>query len=54
MSVIAETSQSAMGLYVAMAVVGLALYASTAVFREALVVNMAGQLPEGQLEPKPG
>ena len=54
MSVMAETSQSAMGPYVAMAVVGLALYASTAVFREALVVNMAGQLPEGQLEPKPG
>ena len=51
MSVMAETSQSAMGPYVAMAVVGLALYAWTAVFREALVVNMAGQVPEPQLEP---
>ena len=41
MSVMAETSQSAMGPYVAMAAVGLALYAWTAVCREALVVKVA-------------
>ena len=35
MSVMAETSQSAMGPYVAMAAVGLVLYAWTAVSREA-------------------
>ena len=40
MSVMAETSQSAIGPYVAMAAVGLALYAWTAVFREALVVKV--------------
>ena len=51
MSVMPETPQRAMGPYVAMAVVGLALYASTAVFREALVVNVAGQVPGPQLEP---
>ena len=51
MSVMAETSQSAIGPYVAMAAVGLALYAWTAVFRESLVVNVAGQVPGPQLEP---
>ena len=51
MSVIAETSHSAMGPYVAMAVVGLALYAWTAVSREALSVNVARQVPGPQLEP---
>ena len=51
MSVMAETSQLAMGPYVAIAAVGLALYAWTAVFREALVVNVAGQVPGPQLEP---
>ena len=50
MSVTAETSQSAMGPYVAMAVVGLALNAWTAVIREALSVNV-GQVPGAQLEP---
>ena len=51
MSVMAETSQSAKGPYVAVAAVGLALYACTAVFREAVVVNVAGQVPGPQLEP---
>ena len=51
MSVMAETSQSAMGPYVAMAAVGLVSYAWTAVRREALVVNVAGQVPGPQLEP---
>ena len=50
MSVMAETSHSAMGPYVAMAAVGLALYARTAVCREALVVKVAGQVPGPQLE----
>ena len=40
MSVMAETSQLAMGPYVTMAAVGSALYAWTAVFREALVVKV--------------
>ena len=40
MSVVAETSHSAIGPYSAMAAVGLALYAWTAVCREALVVNV--------------
>ena len=40
MSVMAETSQSAMGPYVAMAAVGLVLYAWTAACREALVVKV--------------
>ena len=40
MSVMAETSQSAIRPYVAMAVVGLALYAWTAVCRESLVVKV--------------
>ena len=40
MSVMAETSQSAMGPYVAIATVGLVLYAWTAVCREALVVKV--------------
>ena len=39
MSVTAETSQSAMGPYVAVAAVGLALNAWTAVSRAALVVK---------------
>ena len=42
MAVMAETSQSAMGPYVAMAAVGLVLYAWTAVCREALVVKVPG------------
>ena len=40
MSVMADTHQSAMGPYVAVAVVGSALNAWTAVFREALVVKV--------------
>ena len=40
MLVMAETSQSAMGPYVAIAAVGLELYALTAVCREALVVKV--------------
>ena len=40
MSVMAETSQSAMGPYVAMAAAGLVLYAWSAVCREALVVKV--------------
>ena len=40
MSVMAETSQSAMRPYVAMAAVGSALYAWTAVRREALPVKV--------------
>ena len=51
MSVTAETTQLAMAPYFAMAAVGLALYSWTAVFREAVVVNMVGQLPGPQLEP---
>ena len=51
MSVMAETSHSAMGPYVAMAAVGLALNSWTAVTREALVVKVAGQVPGPQLEP---
>ena len=51
MSVMPETSQPAMGPYVAMAAVGLALNAWTAVSREALVVKVAGQVPGPQLEP---
>ena len=39
MSVMAETSQSAMGPHVAVAAVGLAMYSWTAVCREALVVK---------------
>ena len=39
MSVMAETSQSVMRPCVAVAAVGLALYAWTAVFREAVVVK---------------
>jgi hypothetical protein len=50
MSVMAETSQSAMGPYVAMAAVELALNAWNAICREALVVNVAGQLPGPQLD----
>ena len=41
MSVMAETSQLAMGPYVATAAVGSVLYAWTAVCREALVVKVA-------------
>ena len=40
MSVMAETHQSAMGPYFAMAAVGLALNAWTAVTREAFVVKV--------------
>ena len=39
MSVMAETSQSAMGPYATVAAVGLALYAWTAVFRVAVLVK---------------
>ena len=42
MSVMAETSQLAMGPYVLMTAVGLSLNAWTAVFREALVVKVPG------------
>ena len=42
MSVMAETSQSAMGPYVAIAAIGLASYAWTAVFRVAVSVKVAG------------
>ena len=42
MSVMAETSQWAMGQYVSIAAVGLVLYAWAAVFREALVVKVPG------------
>ena len=42
MSVMAETSQSEMGPHVAVAAVGLALNAWTAVIREALVVKIQG------------
>ena len=45
MSVMAETSQSAMGPYVAMAAVGSVLYALTAVVREALVVKVVVSRP---------
>ena len=49
MSVMAETHQSAMGPFSAMEAVELALYAWTAVCREALVVKVvqAGGLGEG-------
>ena len=47
MSVMAETSQSAMGPYSAMAAVGSALYAWTAVCREALVVKVYAGLGLG-------
>ena len=42
MSVMAETSQLAIGPYVAIAAVGSALYARTAVCREALVAKVPG------------
>ena len=66
MSVMAETSQWAMGPYSAIAAVGSVLYAWTAVCREALAVKVpggdggddggdgggdGGQLPGTQLEP---
>ena len=67
MSEMAETSQLAMGPYVASAEATSALYAWTAVFREAFVVKVvvstdgdsgggggegdAGQVPGAQLEP---
>ena len=47
MSVMAETSQSAMGPYVAIAAVGLVLYSLTAVCREALVVKVYAGLGLG-------
>ena len=40
MSVMPETPHSAMGPYVALAAVGLVLYAWTAVFRAAVLVNV--------------
>jgi hypothetical protein len=51
MSVMAETSQSAIGPYVAVAAAGLSSNAWTAVCREALVVKVPGQVPGAQLEP---
>ena len=45
MSVMAETSQQAMGPYVAMASVELASYAWTAACRSALVVKMVAAAP---------
>ena len=48
MSVMAETSQSAIRPYVAMAAVGLALYAWTAVFRESLVVKVSTMQASGE------
>ena len=45
MLVIIETSQPAMEPYVAVAVVGIALYSRTAVFREALVVKVPELAP---------
>ena len=45
MSVMAETSQPAMGPYVAMAAVALASNAWTTVFRLALVVKMVAAVP---------
>eukprot|EP00964_Phaeocystis_antarctica_P094001 scaffold60773_cov44-Phaeocystis_antarctica.AAC.4 len=53
MSVITETSQPAMGPYVALAAVGSALKSRTAVTRAPLVVKVAGQVPGPQLEPYP-
>jgi len=54
MSVMAETHQSAMGPYFAMAEAAFELNSVTAVFREALVVKvstMHAQLPGAQPEP---
>jgi hypothetical protein len=48
MSVSAETSQSATGPYVAMVEAAFALNASTAVFRESLLVNVALSHPLSQ------
>jgi len=48
MSVMAETPQSAIAPYVAVAEVGLALYALTAVFSSALLVKVRGQVPVAQ------
>ena len=47
MSVMAETSQSATGPYVAMAAVGLASYAWTAVCRSDLVAKVPGGVSGG-------
>ena len=47
MSVMAETHQSEMGPYVAMAAVGLASKAWTAVFREAVVVKVFVKVQAG-------
>ena len=47
MSVMAETSQSAMGPHLAMAAVGFALKAWTSVIREALVVKIQAEGGEG-------
>ena len=51
MSVMAETSQSATGPYVAIASVGSVLYAWTAFFSDAVSMNVVGQVPGPQLEP---
>ena len=52
MWVMAETSQCATGPYVAVAAVGLAMNARTAVFKEAVVVKaLSGQVPGPQLGP---
>ena len=47
MSVMAETSQSAMGPHLAMAAVGFALKAWTSVIREALVVKIQAEAGGG-------
>eukprot|EP00964_Phaeocystis_antarctica_P077527 scaffold48138_cov63-Phaeocystis_antarctica.AAC.2 len=47
MSVMAETSQSATGPYVAIAQVGFALKARTAAFREAVLVKVPGGDADG-------
>jgi len=48
MSVMDETSQSVMRPYVAVAAVGFALYARTAICREALVVKVGVKVPGGE------
>ena len=47
MSVMPETSQAAVGPYIAVAAVRLALNARTAVFREAVLVKVPGAWPGG-------
>jgi hypothetical protein len=48
MSVMAETPQSAIAPYVAVAEVGLALYALSAVLSSSLLVKVRGQVPVAQ------